>query len=755
MATQTQSPIFEMSERLQAVAQAAAERAGQGPRALRLVNQTHAFFELYADLPLAERQARSLAYALVNEPVRVYPDELIHGIYYGIDDPQAWVADDRWSPFSVTPNAEARVAAEVPEMAALANEWPEVAPQSGKGSFLISPWVAPGHIGWNWHEILACGVRGLMARHEEALARTEDPAAREYYQCVLILLEAVIEWNRRHVAALEELLAETTDEAQRSGLERSLEVMRQVPEHPARNFHEALQSFYFQWLCVMYEVPYGGNSPGRMDYFLWPYLKPELESGALSYDEAAELLAELYIKFDERVRYVDGSVHTAVVGGSAPDGSDAVNPLSHMMLDVFEQLDVSHPAVYVRVSRANPPEWLRRCAQYMVRSGNRGQVLADEPIIEAMTRDGHMTREDAAMFMCGGCMELSPHGMNSDLLWTFLYNLPKELELLVTGGECLVTGQDRLKVPGPLGSFATFEDLWEAFAAQVRSTLNAKFRCLDIYSQEMAHWRPAFLQSSMVADCLERGRCHQDGGARYADYGASPVGLQNVADALTAIKLAVYDEGFCTADELLAALRADFVGHEALHARLLALPKFGQGNAEADAMMQRVLALVCGAFGDYVTLHGGRAKPMLFTFLWAAEMGRSLGASADGRRCGQPIGHGMTPQSLAMTGGLTTCMASVASLPVELVSGGATSMWDMDSEWINEDLMEALLRTYMDRGGHIFQGNTTSLAELERALEDPSAFPGLFVRVGGFSARFMLLGRDVQEEIVRRHRHKG
>jgi formate C-acetyltransferase len=751
MATDTAAPTFEMTDRLRALAAAAARRAESGPHTSRARNEERGYFELYADLPLPERQARSLAYALVNEPVFIFPGERINGIFYGTDDPLLWPTSERMASVAATPRAEARIAAEVPEFAALSTTWP----QSQEGSFLIMAGAAPGHIAWNWHLILAHGVRGLMDTHREALERTDDPAAREYYQCVLIMLEAMVEWNRRHVAELERVLAEATDPAEREFIAGNLEVMRQVPEHPARNFREALQSFYFQWLCVIYEVPYGGNSPGRLDYFLWPYLREELESGALSYQAATELVAELFIKLDERIRLSDGNVITAVVGGCGPDGSDAVTPLSTMMLDAFEQMDISHPSVYVRVSEANPPQWLTRCAEYMVRGGNRAQVLADEPIIQAMTRDGHITREDAAMYMCGGCMELSPHGMNSDLLWTFFYNVPKVVELLVTGNRCLMTGQQRLEIAGPLSEFATFEDLWDAFADHVHMTLHAKFRCLDIYSQELARWRPAFLQSSMVADCLERGRGQQDGGARYHDYGASPLGLQNAADALTAIRLAVYDEGFCTPQELVAALEDDYVGHEALHARLLALPKYGQGDPVADGMMARVLDAVCGAFNDYVTLHGGRAKPMLFTFMWAAEMGRSLGASPDGRRAGAPIGHGLSPQALGMTEGLTTCMASLVSLPIECVSGGATSMWDMDSDWINPQLMEALLRTYIERGGQIFQGNTTSVRELERALDNPSAFPGLFVRVGGFSARFMLLGRDLQEEIVARHRHRG
>jgi formate C-acetyltransferase len=750
---QTMKPRqFEMTDHLRALAAAAAERGKQGAPQLRVQNQTHAFFELYADLPLWERQARSLAYAMVHEPVRLFPGERVNGVFYGGGDPQ--LADGAWGEFSAFPTAAARIAKEIPELAELANQWPEREPEAGKGSYLINGGASPGHVAWNFDLILAHGVEGLMAMHREAFAHAADERAREYYQGVLILLEAMLEWNRRHVEELRRMLDAAETEDERAFIAENIAVMERVPARPARSFREAIQSFNFQWLAVMYEVPYGGNSPGRLDYFLWPYLKDELESGAISYQEAAELVAELFLKIDERVHLSDGHVNTIAVGGVAPDGSDAVTPLSYIMLDVFEQLNLTHPAVYTRLSNVNPPEYWDRCVDYMLHGGNRAQILIDEAIIGAMTRDGRMPFSDAAQYMCGGCMEINPHGMNSDLLFSFIYNVPKTLELLITGGECLRTGQrQRLKLERRLGDYASFEEFYAEFVAQMRRALTVQFRCLDIYSEEMARCRPAFLESSMISDCLERGRSQQDGGARYADYGGTPLGLQNAADSLMAIKIAVFDEGFCTAEELIEALRDDFVGREDLRARLLALPKFGQGDEAADAMMGRLLADVCGIFDEYRNRHGRYVKPIIFTFVWAPEMGASLGASPDGRQSGQPIGHGLTPQSMAMCQGLGTALQSCTSLPQELVSGGASTMWDTDSRWINHELLRAVLQVFADQGGHIFQGNMTDVAELKRALETPGSYHHLMVRVGGFSARFVNLSRELQMEIIERQRH--
>ena len=744
---------FHLTERIRALGTHAAQRGSDPPPCLRPENQTHAYLRRYADLPLRERQARSFAYALVNEPVRLYPGERVNGIWYGgtANDPQ-WVHPD-WGTACAVTAAEARIRAEIPEFAPLSEQWPERPPQDGKGSFLIGAGASPGHIAWHYDLVLSLGIEGLIARHREALERADDPQARTYYEAVLICLDAVLAWNRQHVEALRRMLGLCESPAERAFIQENIRVMERVPAKPARTFHEAIQSFYFQWLCVMYEAPYGGNSPGRLDGILWPYLQREYQSGALSYQETAELVAELFIKMDERVHPQDTHVNTIVVGGVTPEGKDGVTPLTYVLVDVFDRLNLTHPAVYTRVSEVNPPAYVDRCVDYMLRGGNRAQILADEPIIRAMTREGRLPLKDAAMYMCGGCMELNPHGMNSDLLFSFAYNVPKTLELLITGGECLVTGQHRLEMPGSLHDLSTFEDFYAAFEGQMRRALQCKFRCLDIYSAEMARCRPTFLQSSMISDCLERGRAQQDGGARYADYGGTPLGIQNAADALYALKRAVYDERFCTAGELIAALKADFCGYEALRARLLAIPKYGIEDAGADAMMNRVLASVCSIFDAYTNRHGRYVKPIIFTFVWAPEMGMSLGASPDGRLAGQPIAHGLTPQAAGLVKGLTAAINSYALLANERVSGGASTMWDLDAEWIDPPLLKSIVHTFIQRGGQIFQGNMTSVEELCQAYEDPHAYPNLIVRVGGFSARFAHLDRALQREIIARHRH--
>jgi trans-4-hydroxy-L-proline dehydratase len=739
------------SPRFARVRAAIEERARQPHQSPSARNWTRAFFELYADLRLRERQARSFAYALVNEPVRIFPAERLAGTIYqvctGSGSPQIGGAGQGacWDEFTVAPYASRLVTERVPENHALCGD--------EGGAFLVGDGGAPGHIGWRWERVLQRGVLALRDDARRAFAEATDDEARDFYLGVDIAWEAMLEWNARHVAAIQDrLAARPLDE--RDDLAKMLAICQRVPAEPARSFREALQAYHFQHLCVLFENPYGGNGPGRLDYLLWPYLERDLRAGVLDLDEARELVAELLLKFHERLHPADGWVESVVVGGVDRDGRWAGNPLSRLIVEAFMAMPHTHPAVYVRIAESAPQDYLDLTADYLLRGGNRAQVLNDDAILPAMTATG-MPFEDASDYMCGGCMEISPQGMNSDMLFTFMYNVPKTVELVLTGGTCLITSKRRVALNRDLTGFADFEALYSAYEAEMHRELQIVFRRLDCWSEAFGMYRPGFLISSLIDDCMARGRAMHDGGARYHDYAGAPVGIPNAGDILFAVRRAIFEDRRCTAAELLDALRADFAGYDDLRAYLLALPKFGCEHLDADAMTDRVLRSVCAAFGAYRNRHGGRVKPMVFNFVWTPLCGSALGASPDGRKAGQYVAHGLTPQVAGMKNGITAAINSSTALTLRDVCGGSTTMWDLAPDWANHATIRAGLGAFLARGGHIFQGNMTPVEDMVRAMDHPEDYPNLTVRVGGFSARFVTLDRELQEEIVRRYRHRG
>lgn len=732
MASDVGSCLTQQSSRIARFRDASRRRGGDETSSPRRRHQITAFFDLFASAPYPERYAKSLAYALENEPVYLFPDESLVGMLYQI--PTNW---------------------ELPEEEH-ARQWASFDPArqiAARQKAILDPFVggggAPGHIGWCWDTLLAKGVEGHLADLSDRLETATEPEARQLLKGAIILWQSVLNWNDRH---LEALRAEAETTADRARIEDLIDICTRVPRQSPRTFHEAVQFFHIQHLAVMFENPFGGNGPGRLDYFLWPYLEKDLATGVMTLDRARELIDELWIRFHERLQNGDGWVEAVVPGGTHPDGTCAVNPLSHIMVESIIDLDQTHPVVYPRVCSQCPDDFTELMVTYLLNGQNRAQIYNDDVCRPAMVRGG-VRPEDAAMYMAGGCMEISPQGMNCDLNFSRTHNVAKVLELVLSGGIDLLTGQRRIDHNRSLADYTDFEDLYDAFEVELSRQFDRMVEALDVASACYAELRPCYLLSSLMADCLERGLEQQAGGSRYHDYGFAPLGITSAADSLNGLKRAVYGERFVSGEQMLDALRADFEGHAALQARLRQLPMFGVADSDADEMTQRVLRSVCALASAPRTRFGGRLKPMVFNFVWTPGASAELGARADGAHAGEMIGHGVTPQNRAMKEGITSAIHSSTSLPLEVVSGGATSMWDMDDAWIDHERMRAIFTTFIASGGMIFQGNTTSITQLEDALQHPDRYPNLIVRVGGFSARFATLGQDLQKEIIERRRH--
>jgi trans-4-hydroxy-L-proline dehydratase len=715
---------------------AASEARAVAARSPRQANMDIAFFDLYARRPFWERYVRALAYALEHEPVYLFSDERLVGMLYQTSpapSPEG-PGSERWQPYDAGEQMRRRQERE------------------------IDPYMtcrgAPGHIGWRWERVLAEGVSGIVAELRTRLRQSPDAEARRFYRGALILWRAALRWNDAHVTALVRE-AERASGAEHERLLQLAQVCRRVPRYPARTFREAVQACHMQHLIVLFENPCGGNGPGRMDQFLWPYLERDLAAGRTTLAEAKELIDELFIRYHERLYHADLWVETVMLGGTRADGSTAANPLSTLMIESAGALDQTHPAVYVRLGQGSSAELVDATVRYLLYGHNRAQVFNDDACLPALVRAG-VPYEDAVDYMAGGCMEISVQGMSCDLNFAGTLNVAKTLEQVLTGGVDLRDGQKRLDLPGDLTSYTRFAQLYDALAAELEREYGEMTRALDIASVCYARYRPCYLLSTLIGDCLVRGREQQAGGARYHDYGFAPLGVTAAADSLRCIEQAVYGpERFTTAEELLAALRANYQGFGALQARLRRIPRFGVEDAAADALTNRVLHTVCELATHQRNRHGGTLKPMVFNFVWTPGASRELGARADGSPAGERIGHGVTPHSSAMTRGLSAALNSSTALDLSCVAGGATTMWDLDEKWASPEVVRAVLNTFLARGGMIFQGNMTSVRELEAALAQPERYPNLIVRVGGFSARFVTLERAVQEEIITRRRHNG
>lgn len=732
-----------MNERLSRYQAAAYERSVAPHSSPKEQNWTHAFFELYADLPLAERQARSFAYALVNEPVYIQPDERLAGQIYqgscagsGAINLSGGGDEPLWDDFATARVAGRRVREELPQDEAYAKYF------SGGASF--------GHVGWDWGRMLRIGTAGILADASRRREASNDPEAREFYLGVEIALEALITWVARHEQVLREAARNADPERARELIEMA-DICKRVPASGAKTFREAIQAFLFQHLAVMFENPHGGNGPGRMDRYLWPFLQADLDAGRITLDEAREWIIELFIKLHERLGQRDGWVEAIVVGGRNPDGSSSVTPLSHLIIEAILELEQTHPSVYVRLHEDAPKEFWDLSARYLIEGGNRAQIYGDDNVIAALHKDG-VAIEDARNWCAGGCMEVSPQACNGDLLFTFAHNVVRTMELVLNGGRLLPSGDQAVEHDKCLTDYESFDELWADFETELERELRILLKRIDIYLECSARYRPSFLLSSMIHDCLERGRNINDGGARYSDYGGSGVGIPNVGDSLYALKRAVFEEKRFSAEEVLDALRKDFEGHERMRAHLWNLPKFGSGDAEAVEMTDRVMRTFCRIIKSHRNPLGGHARPIILGFVWVVSHGLQTGATPDGRRAGRPLAQSLSPQYGAALQGLTVALGDATKLSLEEVGGGGSMMWDLDPDWATPEVVTGLLRTFIRQGGHIFQGNIISPDLLVEAQKNPDEYRSLMVRVGGYSALFCSLSAETQAEIIERSR---
>lgn len=683
----------------------------------------------FADLPIAEKLARAMAYAIENQPVFAYDGDAIGGrIYYNREAPVT-----EWCP-----DADC--------MSGAKEEFHKQFPEAGElfECQLISG-TAKGHITWFFDRILTHGTEGYKRIFEKALENAKDEKAEEFYRGVIIMLDAMQAFNDKHIAQYEKL--GNFELAQR---------MRRVPRYPAESFRDAVQSFFMQHIVVMRENPFGGNGPGRLDYYLWPYLEKDLKSGKCTLEEAKEIIDELFLRIDERIYKYDRWVEAVVVGGTNKDGSSSVNPLTYIMIESIIDLNITHPSIYVRIPEDPPKDLLKLCAKFMMSGNNRAQILSDKAILDALVENG-APFEDAVEYACGGCMEVGLQGMTSDFLYIGWQNTPKMLELMITGGKCLLTGKQYRAFSARKGiaAYSDFESFYIDFIKEAKRITEIFLKEQDIYSEFAERHRPSYLISSMLDNCLERGRNMHAGGVKYHDYGGTHLGLPDVADGLFAIKKAVFDDKICTAEELIRALEADFAGYEALQNKLKNIPKYGMDNDEADALARRVMADFSDMYLGYKTRWDGNGKPVILTFTYSPKAAKVLGATPDGKNSHASVAHGVGPSSSSMKSGITAAINSCGKMPFEKFSGGASTMWDFDSSYVSEEILEAIIKAFIEKGGQIFQGNTTSVEELLDARMHPEKFGHLMVRVGGYSARFVNLEPELQNEIISRMRHNS
>lgn len=628
---------------------------------------------------------------------------------------------------------------------------------------------APGHTALDG-TIYETGMLDFKARIAERLSRLDylnDPRASdraEQLRAMDIACDAAVIFAQRHADLAWDKAKTEADPTRKAELLRIAEVCRHVPARAPRDFWEALQMYWFVHLGTITELNgWDAMTPGHLDQHLAPFYEQGLAEGSLTRESAKELLSCLWIKINNHpappkvgVTAKESGTYNDFtninLGGLGRDGSDGVSQLSYLILEVVDELKLLQPQVSVQISQKTPDRFLKAAARVIRKGYGYPSIFNTDAVIMEQMRVGK-TVEDAREGGCSGCIETGAFGKEAYILTGYL-NVPKVLELALNNGRDQLTGRQVGPRTGEPEGFATFDDLYAAFTRQLDWVVDLKVRVNNYIERMYAAHSPAPFLSTVIHDCIEKGLDYYDGGPRYNTNYIQCCGIGTVTDSLSAIKTHVFDTPAVPMGRLVAALRADFEGSEALRLKLWnKTPFFGNDDDRADDIMRRVYDSLFSAIDGRPNTKGTSYHLNMLSTTCHVYFGKMLGASANGRHAHLPESDGTSPSHGADRNGPTAVVKSLSKMD-QIKSGGTllNQRFLPDVLKTDQDLdkLAQLVRTYFRLGGHHIQFNVVDTATLRQAQTHPDEHRNLLVRVAGYSDYFVDLDLDHQEEIIRR-----
>ncbi|OYW05776.1 MAG: formate C-acetyltransferase/glycerol dehydratase family glycyl radical enzyme, partial [Acidobacteria bacterium 37-71-11] len=567
-----------------------------------------------------------------------------------------------------------------------------------------------------------------IARARAALDFAGDAQAydrREQLDAMEIACDAVVLFAERHAALAEEMAA-AADPQRRAELERIAAVCRRVPAHAPRDFHEALQAYWFCHLGVITELNgWDAFNPGHLDQHLLPFYRRGLADGTLTEASARELLECFFVKFNNHpappkvgVTAEESGTYTDFaninLGGLLADGSDGANEVTHLLLEIVDEMHLLQPSSNLQLSRKTPGPVLEHALRVIRKGYGFPSLFNADAVVEEQLRQGK-TLEDARAGGCSGCVEVGAFGKEAYIL-TGYFNLAKVLELALHDGVDPRTGVRLGPATGSPGGMAAFDDVFAAFAAQLRHLVDVKVRGNQAIERLYATEMPAPFLSVLTDDCIANGRDYNAGGARYNNTFIQAVGIGTVTDSLAALRRLVFEDRAASLPELIAALDADFAGDEPLRSRLVnTMPKYGNDDDAADDLMVRTFAAAFACIDGRPTARGGHYRLEMLPTTCHVYFGAVCGATPDGRRAGKPLSEGISPVQGADRRGPTAVFRSAAKMD-HVKTGGTLLNMKFTPEVLAGDegiaRLAQLVRSYFKADGHHVQFNVVSAATL-------------------------------------------
>jgi len=610
-----------------------------------------------------------------------------------------------------------------------------------------------GHIIIDYPRLLNNGLGALVAQMHDYCARDTQ---NTFYQAALLLLEASQRHILRYALLAEQMAKNCPDAARRQELLHLADVSRHNAQYKPQTFWQACQLFWYMNVILQYESNASSLSIGRFDQYMLPFYQASLTQGV----DAAflkELLESLWVKCNDVVllrstssaRYFAGfpTGYTALLGGLTENGRSAVNVLSFLCLEAYQNVQLPQPNLGVRINELIDRPFLLKTAETIRLGTGIPQIFNDEVVVPAFLNRG-VSLEDARDYAVVGCVELSIPGKTYGLHDIAMFNLLKVMEIAMQENE----GSSEL----------SYDGLLQHIRHKINHYIALMVEGSNICDIGHRDWAPVPLLSSFISDCLDNGKEITFGGARYNFSGVQGIGIANLSDSLHALKGMVFEQQRLSFDEMLAVLKANFATSEGekIRARLInRFDKYGNDIDDVDNISAELLRHYCKEVEKYRNPRGGQFTPGSYTVSAHVPLGAVVGATPDGRLAGEQLADGgLSPMLGQDLQGPTAVLKSVSKLDNYLLSNGTLlnvkfTPATLEGEAGLQKLAD-FLRAFTQLKLQHIQFNVVNADTLREAQQRPQDFAGLVVRVAGYSAFFVELSNEIQDDIIRRTAHQ-
>jgi len=653
-----------------------------------------------------------------------------------------------------------------------------------------------GHHNPYFPKILTRGIDAIINEANEYKARVpaDDTGTREWYEAVAVALKSAEILANRYADLCDYLAGEAETGERERELKEMARVCRKVPMKPAESFHEALQSVWFVHMILHSTLSY--TSIGRVDQYLYPFYKKDIDNEVITEGYARELLGSFLVKFNERVQlnnehienhfsfgdwsqggdpnletthlkmsndeaYTFGQssnhwLQNCVVSGYTPEGVDGTNDVTYMVIELVNELDLIDPLVSVRLHRDSPEKLLDLVARCLAKGGAQPTVFNDDTVIPGMVKHLGIPIEDARDYSNDGCWETLPYG-RTEFGYGHIETL-LSLESTLNRGKSMLNGNPIGPDSGELSQFDTFEKLYEAFRKQVLQRIDEAVENKLKYYDEVHKIAPTPFFSGITEDCLKNGKDLTQRGARYRLYAPLVTGFSHTVDSLAVIKKVVYEEKKVTLEKMVEILNNNWEGEEQLRQYCLNMvPKYGNDDDYADSIGVDMLTWYCDHFDewnrkvDWIIF-----APGIGTFENYPRFGYITGASASGRLAQAPIASNYSPSVGMDKKGPTAVLKSSTKFDLERVNDGCPvdlRINFQDYEGDGSRILKDYIKSFLALGGNIMTISRVSTKTLKEAQKEPVKHNTLRVRLGGLTAYFVQLCETQQNEYIRRTEH--